>query len=230
MRHATITVLALAILMTSVRAAGRMVMFKADDGRMIMGLLTEAGRRPSPGVVLVGMLGHGREDWQSVAGALADANITSLALDLRAPTAPGDARALASWHTDVRAAASYLASRNDIRGLGIAGASLGATLATLAAARDDRVRSLALISPSLEYRGVRIEGALRDYGSRPAFLAASAGDPYAARSVRELAKTPPGVRATHISPVKAHGTTLLSQDEDLVRALVQWFQRTLPTS
>jgi dienelactone hydrolase len=136
---------------------------------------------------------------------------------------------LGAWSGDVRAAVVYLSSRPDVRpgAIGIAGASLGASLAAITAGADPSVRSLALISPSLDYRGVRIEGPMKQYGGRPALLIASAHDPYASRSVRELAKDSAGTRETRISDITAHGTALLARDGDAVRALVEWFQRTL---
>ena len=45
--------------------------------------------------------------------------------------------------------------------------------------------------------------------------------------MRELAKDPPGTRETRFSDMTAHGTMLLARDADMVRALVEWFQRTL---
>ena len=124
---------------------------------------------------------------------------------------------------------AYLAARADVRAgaIGVAGASLGANLAAMAAADNPLIRSIALVSVSLDYRGLRIEGAMRQLGSRPALLMASLKDPYAARSARELAKDAPGPRETHWSDTAAHGTMLLSEQPDLVRALVEWFQRTL---
>jgi hypothetical protein len=83
------------------------------------------------------------------------------------------------------------------------------------------------VSPSLDYRGVRIEGPLRAYGARPALLIASLHDPYAARSVRELAQGAAGVRQMRWSTVSGHGTVLLARDADLVRSVVEWFQLTL---
>jgi hypothetical protein len=68
---------------------------------------------------------------------------------------------------------------------------------------------------------------MRQYGGRPALLMASLKDPYAARSARELAEDPPGLRELRWSQTVAHGTALLGQDADLVRVLVEWFQRTL---
>jgi dienelactone hydrolase len=210
-------------------AAGRPVGVPSPDGRTISGWLVEAKHRPAPAVVLVPMLARPKEDWQAAADRLADAGITALAIDLPASTLPADPNAVAGWSADVGAAVAFLSSRSDVRSgaVGAAGASLGASLVALAAAADPRIRSVALVSPALDYRGVRIEAAMRDFGSRPALLLASRRDPYAARSVRALATGGPGPRDAHWSDVAAHGSVLLARDPDLVRILVEWFQRTL---
>ena len=214
----------------AVEAAGRLVTFHAADGRMLTGLFMEADDRPAPAVILVPMLGRSKDDWQGVAQRLADANINALALDLPALSLPTDPEELLAWHEDIRAAVAFLAGRPaDIRpgAVGLAGASLGANLAVIAAAADTSVRSIALVSPSLDYRGVRIDAPLRQYGARPALLMASLLDPYSARSVRELVQDAPGPREVRWSSVLAHGTVLLSRDPDLVQSLVEWFQLTL---
>ena len=211
-------------------APGRLVTFRAADDRMLTGLFMEAGTRPAPAVVLVPMLGRPKDDWQGVAQRLADANISALAIDLPALSVPADPEALLAWHRDIGAAVRFLAGvPAAVRpgAIGVAGASLGANLAVVAAAAEASVRSIALISPSVDYRGVRIEAPLRLYGARPALLMASRHDPYAARSVRELAQDAPGPREVRWSSVPAHGTLLLSRDPDLVRSLVEWFQQTL---
>ncbi len=222
-------VIALLTLAPPTRAAGRTITFRAADGRAVNGLLVEAPQRPGPAVVLVPMLGNTKDAWQPVADRLAEANITALAIDLPGLGFPGDAASLAAWHTDVVAAVGYLASRPEIRAssIGVAGASLGASLAALAAAADSRIRSLALVSPASDYRGVRIEAAMKQYGGRPALFIASTRDPYAARSARELAVDPPGIRELRWSDTTAHGTILLSREPDLTGALVEWFRRTL---
>ena len=211
------------------QAAGRAVAFRGLDGRILNGLMMESSQRPSPAVVLVPMLGGTKEDWEPVAQRLAEANIAALAIELPGTSLPDDPAALPGWHRDVRAAVSYLAARGDVRpdAIGVAGASLGANLAALAAVAEPRVRALALVSPSLDYRGVRIEGAMRQYGARPALLMASLKDAYAARSVRELTKETAGPREARWAESRAHGLALLSSEPDLVRALVEWFRRTL---
>ena len=210
-------------------AQTRVVSFRADDGHTVTGFLMEANQRPAPAVVLVGMLGRPKEDWQATAERLAAANITALAIDLRGRFMPEDAKAGAAWAADVTAAVGFLVGRPDVRAwaIGVAGASLGANLAAVAASADPRIRSLALVSPSLDYRGVRIEAALRQFADRPALLVASLRDPYAARSARELAVDASGVRELQWAETEAHGTELLAREPDLIRSLVEWFQRTL---
>lgn len=215
---------------TSFDAAGRAVTFRAADGRPMTGLMFDARERPAPAVVLAPMLGRPKDDWQAVAEQLAEANINALAIDLPGTTLSADSAEWQRWHEAVVAAAAYLAGRSgEVQpgAIGAAGASLGATLTVLAAAADPAIRSIALVSPSLDYRGVRIELPFAQYGARPALLMASIHDPYAARSVRVLAQDAAGVREVRWSGVPAHGTILLARDGALVRQLVEWFQRTL---
>lgn len=211
-------------------AAGRPVTFRTAGGTTVTGLMFDARERPSPAVVLVPMLGRPKDDWQAVAGQLAEANIGALAIDLPAATLPADPAELRQWHEPIDAAVAYLASRPaEVQpgAVGAAGASLGASLTVLAAAGNPAIRSIALVSPSLDYRGIRLELPFAQYGARPAMLMASVQDPYAARSVRVLAQDASGTRELRWSNVPAHGTVLLARDGDLVRLLVEWFQRTL---
>jgi dienelactone hydrolase len=187
----------------------------------------EADQRPAPAVVLVPMLGRPKDDWQAVAQRFADARMTALAIDLPGTAVPDDPSGIARWTNDVRAAVAFLSSQPGLvraGSIGIAGASLGANLAALAAAADPSIRAVALVSPTLDYRGVRIEAAMRTLGARPALLVGSVRDPYTARSMRELAEDAPGPRDLRWSDVPAHGTLLLSRDGDLVKSIVEWFQ------
>jgi dienelactone hydrolase len=220
-------VLALAIDVAD--AASRTVTFRSASGRMVSGFLTEADRGPAPAVVLVPMLGRPKDDWQPIADRLAAAGVHALAIDLPSSSLPADPQELQGWHQDIRGAVAFLGTLSEVRpgALGVAGASLGANLAAVAAASEPLIRSLALISPSLDYRGVRIEGAMQQYGARQALLAASVEDPYAARSVRELEKLGSGLRTVLWSSTPAHGTALLSRDPEIARTLVDWFQQTL---
>ncbi len=218
--------------------SARTVGMRTEDGVAIAGTFYEAGRGPAPTVIFLHMLTRSRQDWDAVANRLADAGLHALTIDFRGhggssagpPPAAGGDPDLARLVLDVRAARTFLVARGDLviaSAIGIAGASLGANVAILAAAGDPGVRSLALLSPGLDYRSLRTDGALRKYGGRPALLLAGSNDPYALRSAKELAAGGGGVREVRILENAGHGTTMLKGDHDLGRVLVDWFQRTL---
>ena len=211
---------------SEVFASGRLVTFAASDGVALTGLLYEPAQRTTPAVVLVHMLGRSKEDWATTAERLQQEGIASLALDLRGHgQSAGSAADLRAMVGDVRAALAWLASRPGARptALGVVGASLGANLAAVAATETPLVRAVALISPSLDYRGVRLDATrLRKLGV-PIWLAASSLDPYALRTLKELAGGQPGIEQ-RLSTARAHGTPLLAADHELALALVDWLR------
>lgn len=219
-----LVVVFLSVLASAAEAAvPRRVTFAADDGVALSGSYYEPSRRPAPGIVLLHMLHRSHADWDAAASQLADAGFAVLALDFRA----GDNPALLSL--DVRAAKTFLRVRQEVipGRLGIAGASIGANLALLDAADDPSVQAVALLSPGLDYRGLHTQPAIKKYAARPALLVGSTKDPYAWRSIRQLAAVGPGTREIRLTDVPAHGTVLLSRDAELIGALVDWFRRTL---
>lgn len=216
-------------------AGTQRVTIRTDDGASLAATWYEPGARQAPAVILVHMLHRTRHDWEAVAARLSSEGIGALALDLRGhgesagAAGGGDTADYSALVKDVAAARRYLSSRSDVQQtrVGIAGASIGANLAVLAASADVSIASLALLSPSLDYRGLRIEAAMKKYGGRPALLVASDDDPYALRSARDLQKAGGGTRELLVLSHAGHGTVMLSRDADLARALVDWFHRTL---
>jgi dienelactone hydrolase len=211
----------------------RRVTFRADDGVQLTASWYEPNDRPAPAVILVHMLDRSRRDWDVLANRLAGAGIGALAIDLRGhgdsqrverPSTPAEMGALVA---DVTAARRYLATRSDVvpGRIGIAGASLGASLAVLAAA-EGGAKGVVLLSPSTDYRGVRIESTARKVAA-PMLLVASSEDGYAMRSARDLQKAGGGSRQVMTLQEAGHGTVMLSRDESLVWTLVDWFRRTL---
>ena len=212
-------------------AATQRVSIRTEDGITLAGTWYEPSTRPAPAVVLVHMLQKDRRDWDSLAIRLAAQGVGTLTFDLRGHgesqgTRPED---LSVMVQDVRAARRFLVGLTDVvpGRLGLAGASLGANLAALLAAGDSSITSVALLSPSLDYRGVRIEPAVRKLAGRPLLLVAGDDDPYAVRSVRDLHKATGGKAETALLPGAGHGTTMLLRDPGLPGRLVDWFRRTL---
>lgn len=211
------------------------VTFQTPDGQTIVATMMEPSRRPAPAIILVHMLGRSRKDWEPAAARFAGEGFITLAIDLRghgessSSGGGADERArLAAMVVDVRTAKRFLDTRTDVMPgrIGIAGASFGATLAAIAAGDDSTIRSIALLSPSMDYRGVRIDAAMKKYGRRRALLVASREDPYAWRSMRELTKDATG-REMILLDRAGHGTTMLAENESLIRTLIDWFRRTL---
>jgi alpha-beta hydrolase superfamily lysophospholipase len=211
------------------------VTFRAEDGVTLAATWYEPSSRPAPAVILVHMLQRSRRDWDNFAHRLAGEGIGALAIDLRghgdSPRSllpdPNAENAYAPLVLDIKAARRYLAGRYDVQPghIGVAGASIGANLAALAADADASFASVALLSPSLDYRGLRIEAVVKKLRS-PILLVAGSDDAYAARTVRELQKGG-GERQALVLDHAGHGTAMLSRDENLARTLVDWFRRTL---
>lgn len=210
-------------------AAIQRLVLRMDDGVALAATWHEPSVRPGPAVILVHMLQRTRGDWDALASRLALSGIGVLTFDLRGHgESSGAASEYQAMVRDLRAVRRLVAGRGDVSPdrLALGGASLGATLALLAAAEEPAVRAVALLSPALDYRGLRIEAAGRKYGNRPLLVVASDDDPYALRSGRELQKGG-AARELLVLSRAGHGTVMLRRDPDLAGALVDWFRRTL---
>jgi alpha-beta hydrolase superfamily lysophospholipase len=217
--------------------AGQMITLHTEDGVSIAAeLRPSATGRPSPAVILVHMLTRTHEDWRGLADRLSEAGLAVLAIDLRghgasgtAAILPADPDDMTASLLDVKAARMYLRGRPDLwsGAIGMAGAQVGANLVVMEAASDPLVRSIALLSPGMDYRRLRPEAAMKRYDARPALILASTEDAYASRSARELAGIGTGVRDLRIVNGAGHGTVMLTRQPGLVAALVDWFRRTL---
>lgn len=226
-----LVLLAVCVSAGDAHAAGRPVTLSSADGVTIAGEYFETAARPAPAVLLVHMLSRNKSEWGSLPDRLRDAGMTVLAIDLRGHgQSSGSAENLPAMIQDVRAAAQWLVTRPNVRGdvMAIVGASLGASLALLASGDVPQVRAIALLSPSLDYRGLRTDvGLVKRLGARSIWMAASAEDPLALRTMRDFAAEASGPREQHMSSVAAHGTVLLDRDADVGRALVDWLRRSL---
>jgi dienelactone hydrolase len=213
--------------------AAETVSLRAADGT-VLSAVWHPPSQPAPAVLLVHMLSRSHREWDQAAQALSAAGFAVLALDLRGhgESSGGFADGLAPMQQDVQAGLDWLKARPEVLSgrVGIAGASLGASLAVIAAASDGSVRSVALLSPGGEYRGVRCEASMRKFADRggAAMLVAATGDPYALRTARQFSGMGSGPRDLRVvDGTTAHGTRLLEASPELLPALVDWFRRSL---
>jgi len=204
------------------------VQIEAGDGLLISGTFHPGtGAPPWPGVLLMHMLSGDRRQWDELIPPLTENGYAVLAIDLRGHGATGGQRdwdkacedALIAWH--------YLAELDSVDGAKtvLGGASIGANLALVAASNGHEIKTVVLLSPGLDYRGVTTVEALETYGDRPSFLAASSEDQYAAESSKTLADAALGEVELHIFEGAGHGTAMLSREPGLAGTILDWLER-----
>jgi pimeloyl-ACP methyl ester carboxylesterase len=174
--------------------------------------------------------------------ALEEAGIASLAIDLRGhgeSTHTADGRTL-DYHQftdadhqgsreDVRAALKFLVSKGarDEQML-LVGASIGANLAFDALAGSRALRGAVLLSPGLDYRGVKTDTLVQKIAPASAlYLAASREDEYSFMTVRELARMigerqPPLDLVVKELIEAKHGTAMFEREPAFMEEVAQW--------
>lgn len=201
------------------------VELKTEDGVRIKGTYYRPAATHTPGIVLLHMLGRNRNDWAAFAGKLQDAGYGVIAIDLRGHGDSGGKREWAKMVRDAAVATEFLRQQSEIdpHRILIVGASIGANVAINYAAHDATISGVALLSPGLDYRGVKTEEAVREYAARSLFIAASQEDSYAAQSSQKLAALAQGPHTLLILKNQGHGTQMLGKENGLEEALFQWF-------
>ena len=193
------TALAVALAVSSAEASGRPVTFPSLDGTLLAADFYEAHpgrRRPWCSCTCSRAT---KSDWGSLAERSGGGHHGAGDRPARARRVVWfRAEPVAAMVQDVTAAVRWLSTRPACgpASIGVVGASLGASLALLAAA-DPRGPRVGLLSPSLDYRGVRIDaGLMKRMARAPMLLAASAEDPLALRTVRDFAVDTSGAART----------------------------------
>lgn len=236
---ATLLLAALAAGHASAQALPEEVTLRTADGVRIVGTYYPPDRPgPRPSVVLLHMLDHARGDWDESARGLSGEGYAVLAIDLRGH---GEStRGVGSWRSfteegfqamveDVAAAHEYLrrAPQADSDRLAVIGASIGANVALLYGSREPSVKTLALLSPGLDYRGVRTREAMSLYGPRPVLIAASREDSYSAQSSAALDALASGRHRLVLFDQAGHGTLMFEKAPRLESMLLDWLASTL---
>ena len=119
--------------------------------------------------------------------------------------------------------------RQEIDGdrIGIAGASIGANLALRGGSRYEQVKSVVMLSPGLDYRGITTLDALTRYGQRAVMIVATERDTYSADSARTLNSQALGQHQLQIYPGSDHGTNIFQAQAGLQPMMLAWFKTTL---
>ncbi|MBI4140216.1 alpha/beta fold hydrolase, partial [Candidatus Woesearchaeota archaeon] len=146
------------------------------------------------GIVLVHMLDRTRHDFDDFAKTLQAAGYSVISIDMRGH---GESTPKWRWRAfsepefktiiyDVKAASNFLVSKN-IQNVILIGASIGANTVLNYGGADRAVKAIVLLSPGLDYRGVRVLDAANE-NFKPLFVIASEDDLYAFTSSQEIIK------------------------------------------
>jgi pimeloyl-ACP methyl ester carboxylesterase len=109
----------------------------------------------------------------------------------------------------------------------VVGAELGGNAGLLYAVDEPGVRFTAMISPGLEYSGLQIAKAIRDYGERPLFMATGKQDIYSMESVNLLSDVVPIVLDVAIFDTYRYGNSLVDTEPQLVPMLIDRLRKYL---
>ncbi|MBI2054739.1 MAG: alpha/beta fold hydrolase [Candidatus Sungbacteria bacterium] len=209
-----------------------------EDWVSIIGDYYEGGRDRA--VLLLHMMPATRASWTAFANALVADGLSVLAVDLRGhgESTTGPNGTLLDYQNfkdedhqasiqDVEAASQFLKNEKKMKEISIAGASIGANLALVYAAAHPEIRSLIILSPGLDYRGVLTkDAAVKLHTGQQVFFMASEDDEYSAASTKELFEVATSDKKMEILHDAGHGTTMLERKPEYLKILADWLYQT----
>ncbi len=177
------------------------VTFESADKTVIVGTLLDAAATNSPAILLLHQWKSDRHSYDDFAKRMHAKGFAVLSIDGRGfgesvkttdgktVAEPSADEAVKDLLSDVGAAFDYLSKKKnvDANRVGIIGASYGSSLAIMYAAENPKVKSVALLSPGLNYfEALPTEPAVKKYGDRALLLVAATGDGESPDAVSKL--------------------------------------------
>jgi predicted alpha/beta superfamily hydrolase len=109
--------------------------------------------------------------------------------------------------------------------LGVIGASIGANLALQALANHPEIPWAVLLSPGLNYRGLKTRPLLETLqSSQRVLLVASSEDIESLAAVRTLAKANPELTTVSELANLGHGTEMIERQPQLIGDIIKWIK------
>lgn len=218
------------------------VRIPTSDGVLITGdYMTPETVSGSAAVLLLHMMPSNRASWSAFMLHLAENGYASFAIDLRGhgeSRQRSDGRSLdyetfsdedhqRSIH-DVIAAAAFLEEKGH-RVVHVGGASIGANLALWYGAEYGTATSVFLLSPGIDYRGIKTLPRAARLTATALFIAASKDDARSggdadimARQIYDAAAVP---KEIEIFETGGHGTDMFRAHPELMDVLIRWMRR-----
>lgn len=204
------------------------ITFNARDNTKLAGTFLE---ERGPSIILLHQYAKDRQSWKKFAERLHKEGFTVLSFDFRGfgeselDKESFDVNDFVGLVSDVKAAKRFLENKNaNIEKIFVIGASIGANTAINYAPIDPHVEGIVLLSPGLDYKGIKVEESVKVYqGSL--LIVASEGDEYSAESstrISEIADS--NDKELKIYKGNHHGTDMFA-GTDLEEAIVKWLKK-----
>lgn len=216
------------------------IILTTKDGFQIFADYYRGQKPDSPGVALLHMMPATKESWRDFALKLQRAGFQALAIDFR-----GHGKSTMKDNEifkyenfsdkehqqkirDVEEAIRFLINKNNPapKMLFFVGASIGANLALQYMSQHTRIKGGVLLSPGLDYRGVRIEPLIKKIAADQSLflVAGGAGDEYSTETVEKLHEMAACKKQLKIVKNGGHGTDIFSADLGLMDEIIEWLK------
>jgi len=214
---------ALTALVWASTALAKDVQIATSDGVQLHASWTGKGEK---GIILIPDDKRTRQDWAFLAEKLSKHGFSVLTFDLRGMGDSDLGRSITEADypkmvSDVQEVSAWL-SEHGATSVQLIGARLGANLALNAASSDPSIKSIALLSPHLNIRGIKMSAALNAYGERPVLWVVGADDDVATRAATALDERALGYSEVEIVEQGGVGATLLNRSSTLEGTLMAW--------
>lgn len=209
------------------------VKLKTKDGVEIVNDFYSA--ESETGVLMLHMMPATRKSFSAFAEKIQKAGWQGLSIDFRGH---GESQGGATGYQlfkdtdheksilDVEAAAEFLRSKG-VKKIFLVGASIGANLSLQFLATNADAKAAVLLSPGLNYRGVKTDELIKKlYHAKSLFLTAAKDDDYSYETVQELYDKMPEVafRELKLFDSGGHGTKLFETHPELMDEIIKWLQ------
>ena len=218
------------------------------DGVVLYGIFVPALNNPpvggAPAIVLLHMMPAVKESWAAFQAVGSQAGFQSLAIDLRGHGESimkegqkidyrqfTDAEHREKIH-DAEAAVRFFLGRGvPFSSIALAGASIGANLALAYQAEHGEVKASVLLSPGLDYRGLKTEPFARGIKEEQSIFVAAAKDDERAsgNSCADMAQTLFDISKSNNKKIKIfdgaeHGTDMFRAHPELMHDIIAWLR------
>ena len=223
---------------------GKKVSFTTKDGIVIQGLFKPPKSSSKETFILLHGLGSNQEEWQPFISKFVRYGYGFLSYDARGHGHSiltdknkkvtyqtfGSPKTNSNWTkmiSDLDDAISFLQNKKGIKKskMGLIGASLGANICFNYAAKDKTISIVVLLSPGMNYAGIKIKQSIPAYKKRYLLIMAAPGDTYAYQSACMLYKNIKENKHAVFMHGKnsGHGVNML--DRLLTNKLIGWINR-----